>query len=260
MYTDRHMKKLIALLSIISAFTFCSTALASNGYPAHTYTYVNDFAKVLTPDDINTLQSQLSKFDTDNDVSIIVATVNSIQDYPTGDQTIESFGMNLFNNWGVGSAKKNNGVLMLVAVKDRKIRIQLGSGYGSSYDATMTKIIASDMSPSFKAGQFGAGFRLGAASVMNVVGVANRVLTPEEKKAAMVKTYVVMGGIAILLIVLIAAAISAFRSGKTGWGWIFLAAIGAIIWFLFRLMPNGRGGGGGYGGGSSSGGGGSGSF
>lgn len=70
-------------------------------------------------------------------IEAVVVTINSIGDYQTGDATIEAFATNLFNTWGIGHKKENNGVLILVAVKDRKARIELGKGYGREYDSAM---------------------------------------------------------------------------------------------------------------------------
>ena len=69
------------------------------------------------------------KIVTKTGIEMVVVTINSIKDYNTGDSTIESFAKNLGNTWGVGHKKTNDGVVMLVAVRDRKSWISLAGGY-----------------------------------------------------------------------------------------------------------------------------------
>jgi uncharacterized membrane protein YgcG len=60
---------------------------------------------------------------------------------------IESFATNLFNTWGIGDREKSNGFMILVAVHDRRVRIELGSGYSGEMDQVMQRVMNEDMLP-----------------------------------------------------------------------------------------------------------------
>ncbi len=74
-------------------------------------------------------------------VSVTVLTIDSFRAYTADDISFERFATRLFNHWGIGNADRNDGILLLVAKKDRKVRIELGKGYPSSYDARAKEII-----------------------------------------------------------------------------------------------------------------------
>jgi uncharacterized membrane protein YgcG len=242
--------KFAKFLFIFILFGLFANSVVAESYPAHTDNYVNDFAKVVSASDKQQLETQLQQFQQQTGVQITIATVNSIYDYNTGDPTIEVFARNLFNYWGVGDKTKNNGILMLVAVKDRKVRIELGSGYGKQYDAEMQKIVDNDILPNFKNEQYGTGIIAGTQGIISSI-------TQGVSWFAYYKWDLLLG---VLILFLIIAGISCMRSGKTGWGWAFFAAAGAILlWLIVNIFKKGSGGTG-FGGGSSSGGGATGSW
>jgi uncharacterized protein len=142
---------------------------AQAGYPKAKDLYVNDFAKLLTAKDAIAIRAALAKLRDGAGVQAVVVTIRSIHGYGTGDQTIESFGANLFNKWGIGDRERNDGVLILVAVKDRKVRIELGSGYGSGYNAQMQGLIDQQMLPNFKEKNYSLGILEGTDSVIQIL-------------------------------------------------------------------------------------------
>lgn len=143
-----------------------SAANAQKGYPLPNDNYVNDYAGIIAAQDEQNLQTMLKNLEEQDGIEVVVVTVNSIADYNTGDGSIESFTTNLFNTWGVGDKTKNNGVLILVAFKDRKARIELGTGYGGSYDAAMKQIIDEDMIPHFRDGNHSRGIYEGTRAIV----------------------------------------------------------------------------------------------
>jgi uncharacterized protein len=151
---------------------------AQSGYPARADPYVNDFASLLTTEHTTSLRSLFSELKTDNGVEIVVVTLDSIHDYATGDASIESFGTNLFNTWGIGTAQKNDGVLILVAWKDREVRIEVGAGYGDSLNADMQTIIDEQMIPAFRREDYSQGIYDGARAV------SRRLITRSGQAAA----------------------------------------------------------------------------
>ncbi|MDR1741461.1 MAG: TPM domain-containing protein, partial [Synergistaceae bacterium] len=167
----------------------------------------------------------------------------------------EAFATALFNEWGVGRAEKNDGIMFLLSVKERSARIELGSGYPLRFDSVMQGIMDDTMIPYFKGGKYSEGLLEGVKAV--IASITNPAPWWERHITAI--------AIAVLL-VLCLAGYSCMRSGRTGWGWTFFAAAGALVMFMIYAMTRGGksggggGGGKGFGGGSSRGGGASGKW
>jgi uncharacterized protein len=98
-------------------------------------------------------------------IQLVVATVPSLQ-----GADIETFANELFRHWRLGEAKKDNGVLFLIAPAERKMRIEVGYGLeGTLTDALSKVIIATAVAPKFKAGDFGAGVERGVDAIIEVL-------------------------------------------------------------------------------------------
>ena len=135
------MKKLILLfLPLMCVFNLvCS-------YPEYSNKYINDFAQIINNQDKENIQDLLKKVDTDLGLEISVVTVNSIKDFDEEtNANFESFALGLFNYWGIGNTKRNDGVLLLFGLKDRKVRITLGAGYSSAYNRVAQRIVDDTM-------------------------------------------------------------------------------------------------------------------
>ena len=87
------------------------------------------------------------------------------------DETIESYSIKVVDEWKLGSKDKDNGVLLLVATLDRKVRIEVGRGLeGDLPDALAGRIIRAGIIPFFKQGQTGAGVLVGLSLIAESVG------------------------------------------------------------------------------------------
>ena len=141
-------------------------AQAQGTYPAFEHPYVNDYGEVLSPEQEANVSSRLEQFRSETGVHAVLLTVETFGRYETGDSTLESFATNLFNTWGIGDATRNDGILVLVAPGDRKMRIELGAGYDSRADQTAQIIIDSHMLPFFRDGLMAAGTVSGVENVI----------------------------------------------------------------------------------------------
>jgi uncharacterized protein len=111
------------------------------------------------------LEAKLSDLEDKSGIQLVVATVKSLQG---GD--IETFANDLFRSWKLGEAKKNNGVLLLVAPSEHKVRIEVGYGLeGTLTDALAQVIIASAMVPRFKANDYPGGIERGVDGIISVL-------------------------------------------------------------------------------------------
>src|SRR5262245_10576578 len=142
---------------------------ANTRYPRPVEVYVNDFAMILTAEHEATIRTVLTELRREADIHVVVVTVQSIRSYKTSDQSIESFATNLFNSWGIGDKQRNDGVLILVAVKDRKVRIEVGSGYGNQLNRPMQDVIRDQMLPHFKTGNYSLGVLEGTNAVVRTL-------------------------------------------------------------------------------------------
>ncbi len=219
---------------------------SESGLPIPYDNYINDFAGLISEGDDERLYQMLKQIELQTGIEITIVTIKQIsQDF----STIESYATALFNEWGVGNVEKNKGVMILVALEDRQMRIELGGGFGTRYNDVMKKVIDQKFIPHFKEDRYSHGIVQGTEAVIKTF--VSYVSWFEYYKWQII--------IAIFIIITVFAAIHCFRNGKTGWGWIWLSICGfLIITFLQSLVS--RGSSGGFGGGSSFGGGASGSW
>lgn len=142
------MKKL--LVGFLAALPMLAFAYTSPGKPAG---FVNDFAGVLTAQDKQVLEQSITGFEKSTSNEITVVTITNL-----GGDTIENYAVKLFEEWQIGKAGKDNGVLILVAIADREVRIEVGYGLeGALTDLQSSWIINQVMVPAFRNGDYFAG-------------------------------------------------------------------------------------------------------
>lgn len=188
----------------------------------------------------------------DHHVPIIVVTIPSLAAHNARGYTIERYAFELFNEWGIGSEKRNYGMLLLVSGGDRRARIELGAAWGYSFNVQAQEIMNGLIIPRFKEGKFSAGI---LAGVRGMDAIARGLALPKPKQPWW--TIPLILGVLALVIAII---YSLFKNGQKGWGWALIALLGVILFFLLRSALQGRGSGGAFGGGYSGGGGASGSW
>jgi len=126
---------------------------------------VVDNAGILNPDIRSDLADKSKYLEEKSGIQLVVATVPSLQ-----GSDIETFANELFRTWKLGQAQKNNGVLLLVAPNERKVRIEVGYGLeGTLTDAVASVIISSAIVPRFKTGDFSGGVERGVGGILDVL-------------------------------------------------------------------------------------------
>lgn len=119
------------------------------------------------------LARKLGRLEQDTRVQFVVATTPDLK-----GQAIAVYSLELANAWGIGSIERDDGLLLLVAPNERKVRIEVGYGLEASVkDEEAAQIIADDILPHFRKGDFKAGVREGVDSLI-------REVTPVELKEA----------------------------------------------------------------------------
>ena len=142
----------------------CLPAAAAPNFPALTGRVVDD-ANLLSSGDEAAMTAELKALEDKSSDQLVVVTLPSLQGYP-----IEDFGYQLGRHWGIGTAKLNNGVLLIVAPNERKVRIEVGYGLEPILTDALTKIIIENaILPRFRAGDFAGGIKDGVRDITSVL-------------------------------------------------------------------------------------------
>ncbi len=137
---------------------------------------VTDAANVLTPAVRDAAVARIRAVQQKTTAEIALVTVPSLD-----GQSVEEYGTALFNEWGIGKKEHDNGVLILVAPNERKIRIEVGYGLEPVLpDGLAGEIIRTDALPAFRNGDYSSGVMNVVRRVATVVE-ANHVVTPAER-------------------------------------------------------------------------------
>ncbi len=208
---------------------------------------VNDFAHIMSADQVQALENKLVAYDDSTSTQVAVVTVETTGDYP-----IEMYALKIIREWGVGNKKTNNGIVLLVAIKDHKIRIETGGGMeGSIPDITASHIIQDNIVPNFRNDNYYKGLDEATDAIFKAA--AGEYKAPEgyrDKDNG--------GGIpviaAVIIFLVILYIIMKITGGGGGGG--MMSRRGFSPW----IFPIGGGGWSGGGGGGWSGGGGGGGF
>lgn len=154
---------LVIVLFAAAAFLAAGRAFALDVPPLAAP--VNDHASVLAPEVKNRLNAELLALQQETGAQIAVLTIPSLE-----GEVLEDYSLRVASTWGLGEKDKNNGVLLFVAIKDRKLRIEVGQGLeGTLTDALSSRIIRQEIAPAFKLGDYAAGVENGIAAMMRVV-------------------------------------------------------------------------------------------
>ena len=154
------MKKIFFLFLFLASFVY-----AADDFPARSNRLVTDFTNTLSPQEQNQLEQKLVVFNDSTSTQIAIVIMKS-----TGSYDIEEYSVQLANKWGIGQKEKNNGVLILVAMSDRKMFISTGHGIeGVLPDVLCKRIVEQDIKPNFKAGQYYQGLDEATSTIMSIV-------------------------------------------------------------------------------------------
>jgi uncharacterized protein len=251
-----------ALLAVLLAFFWLggSTARAQASsdlaFPALSGRVV-DQADLISPEAEAALTTKLATLERDTTDQVVVVTLTSLQ-----GQEIEDYGYRLGRAWRIGQGDKNNGLLLIVAPDERKVRIEVGYGLEPIMtDALSALIIHNQILPSFREGYFERGIQQGVDAIdqqlrLDPAEAQARAVAAEAPRSRIpVGTAIVVG---VVLLLLFSGMIGGLAHGgrrRRGSG---LSPI--LIWAASEAMRGGRGGGGGSWGGGGGFGGGGGSF
>lgn len=139
------------------------TAAAQVRFPAGPPpgSYIVDDAGLVDPTDAVTINAWCASLHAEKQIPILVCTIPSVADYGAWNVSVDRYAELVFNNWRIGSADYNFGILLLISKGDRKARIELGAGWKHDYDEFAAEVMNNLIVPNFKRGRFSEGVRVG---------------------------------------------------------------------------------------------------
>ena len=156
----------LAIIAILIASVWGAVARASAGKIPELKGPVNDAAGVI-PDDVEKeLVARLLNHERETSNQIVILTVSKLK----ADDTIERYAEKVFQTWKLGQKGKDNGVLIVAAMDDHTMRIEVGDGLeGKLTDGIAGQIIRQEMTPRFKQRDFGGGFKAAVVCVEKAI-------------------------------------------------------------------------------------------
>jgi uncharacterized protein len=197
----------------VSAFALDTSKLKPSGY-------VNDFAKVLDPAGKARLEAYCATLETSTGAQMSIVTVDTLDDEP-----VEDVGNRLFRQWGIGKKGKDNGVLMLFAVKDHKNSVELGYGIEPILSDADAGSILRGIRPILRQGNYSGALLVAAQQIGGQIAQAQGVTLPGAPRPPTARSS---------------------RGPRVGvnWGGLIIFGIVALFWLFGRIGGGGRGGGG----------------
>lgn len=154
----------VRLSAALLALLWLGVAALAANFPPLTGRIV-DQANIIPVDTRAALEPKLADLEAKSGIQLVVATVTSLE-----GQEIEPYANELFRAWKLGEKTKNNGVLLLIAPNERRVRIEVGYGLeGTLTDALSKVIITNAITPRFKTGDFGGGISRGVDDIITVL-------------------------------------------------------------------------------------------
>ena len=160
----KYFQKAMAFAIMLSLAVFFSFDAIAYPTPTKQF-YVNDFADILSSSTENYIFEQSRVLDQETTAQIVVAVVPDLD-----GETIEEYSLGLFRQWGIGNQEKNNGLLILLAVDERQIRIEVGYGLeGAINDAKAGRLMDDYAIPYLKSDQWDEGIQNLFSQVLTIV-------------------------------------------------------------------------------------------
>lgn len=154
------MKKLALLGVLLASVSVAGIAYAYSS-PGSPSGYVNDFAQVMSTAAKQSLEAELTTFKQTTSNEITIVTVPNM-----GGDYIENYAVKLFAEWGIGTKTKDNGILLLLSIEERKMRIEVGYGLeGALPDSVAQSILNNEMTPLLKAGDYDGAVTAGVQAI-----------------------------------------------------------------------------------------------
>jgi uncharacterized protein len=245
------LRNFFSCIILLTWFIFCGFSVPN---PSSEF-YINDFADILTQDLKNFIYQKSLTLYNKTTAQAVVVTVNSLE-----GASIDDYALKLARDWKIGTAEKNNGLLILLSTTERKIKCEVGSGLeGRLNDGKVGRFIDEYAQNDFKNNDFNSGIKKLYSALVNEIYEEYGQTAPNSSIKSYSQNKYNKGRLPILfflllffffLLPMILSKKGRFRGGNT--------SLNSIFWIFINLFLSGRGGrggrfGGGFGGGSGGG-------
>jgi uncharacterized protein len=216
--------------------------------PAHAYTspgsprgFVSDFAEIIPSAEEAAISAKLQSLEQVTGAQVAVVTIKSLD-----GETIETYAVRLFEEWGIGQAKDDNGLLLLVAPDEREVRVEVGYGLeGTVTDLQSGNIIRSVILPAFREENYAAGID-GAVDALSAIITnspeAAQYSMPDSSSSSIGSIFDGVDPFVFVFFGIFLLNIFARILGKSKSWWlggVIGAAIGVVIGFIIGSMIGG---------------------
>lgn len=246
------MKKIMTIL-FLTILVFQLVALKVPKLQGH----INDYGDVLSTREKSDLENYLIQFEQTSSIQIALLTIKSLE-----GENLEDYSMRVADAWKLGQKENDNGVLLLIAMQEKKLRIEVGYGLEAALtDAKSGYVIRNYIVPGFKSGNFYSGISSGIAAITGVLSdelnITDEQIVQSRKKEESGRAQIPAGLIIFFLMILF----SSFGRKRRG-GLLPFLFLGSMLGGSGRHSSGSgfggfggfSGGGGGFGGGGASGG------
>ncbi|MBI1768648.1 MAG: YgcG family protein [Bacteroidetes bacterium] len=207
---------------------------------------VHDEAHVLQQATVDQLEKNLKAYEDSTSNQIAILIIQSL-----GGDVIENYSIRVVEKWKLGKKEKDNGVLLLIAVDDHKMRIEVGQGLeGVLTDAQSSRIIRNELAPAFRRNDYNAGVIAGIDAIIKAIGGEYKADDIDSSEDLTI-TERIFVGLFLFVILGVFTLIAVFSQGCAGWGlyaflipfyaffpWIVIgttAGIGLLIVYIIGM-------------------------
>ena len=261
----KYFFEVMIILFLLSQMLVINSVNAVPKFPRPTeFKYVNDYVNIIDNESAQYIITVGKELEDKTGAQATVVVIDSLE-----GESIEAYANGLFRNWGIGQSSKNNGLLILLSIKDKKWRVEVGTGLeGAVTDIYSSRVMNDFAVPKFRQNQYGQGLRE-AYSVLadNIakeyeVTLDKNINIPQYIEGEKIQTTLKNGNgflvVGVIILVILDFILNRGRLTRFMMKLLFWSSLGRRGGRNGR--NNGGGGFGGFGGGSSSGGGSSGSW
>lgn len=167
-------RSLLLGLAILLTITSISYGITFPQYQG----YVNDYSHILSAADTQMLENLSTELHAKTGIQLVTVIVPSLD-----NESIDDYAIQLFKKWGIGDKKKNDGILFITAIQDKKVRIEVGYGLeGIVNDAKAGRLLDDYVIPLYRQGAFAKGVANGHVAIAQTLAIAHQVqLTGETR-------------------------------------------------------------------------------
>ncbi len=218
------------------SFCFCiflfTNSFSQKAVPELWGIRVHDDAHALKQETVDQLEKELKAYEDSTSNQIAILIVQSLE-----GNVLEEYSLRVAEKWKLGTKGKDNGVLLLIAVDDHKMRIEVGEGLeGVLTDAQSNRIIRNEIAPEFRRGDYDAGVKAGVNGIVKAIaGEYTASDSGDISDLTLFQKVLVTAG--LILFISIFGFMALVFPGKAGWGmYLFLLP----FYGLFPMAPFGE--------------------